>query len=645
MSRSFSSYANMTAATGIAQGEIVCLDGYRQAGDGGQGRFIRNSASSATVDGGMVAPSADGGRLERLLDEPGVFHMDAFGAKGDDPAFDNRPVMSSIAAAITARGGGVMRLGDKVYWHGPSASGNVSGASACKFTSGQNVVVEGTGLRSMLKYNTANSFVGCHLLFEQVDDIRVEKLKLDSSWTQLTGATASNNALVAEANSRKLTVRDVEIRQNNNCAIHDPTWGFNIKTQTDSKLAETILDGVRFYRCKNLYLGKDKGGRNINISNIHAEECSGAIKIDGEQSGNVTKPPYPTMTGQVNMTNLTFKDHAAHFVWDGGACIDIQEYVSDVNVSNVTVDGCGQTTGGGECPIQVLTGQTSQDVKNLKFRNITIKNSVGGYPVWIAAQTGSVGGSPVNTAVNIKNIEFDGVLIENSERAGFRIEVPDIAGTALENITLRNIDLINVGTVGDQTSAYYRQPIVVRMNSTTNGSVKDLVFENVRVNNTSMTSQGTPFVFRFEGAAAQYLTPVTIKGCTVRGWPQAQLIEMASANIPMRGINNDWGVALPSQTLSAATSIKLFAEWVPINFATNALTLTGKPVLPDGVEGQRVTLYNTGTNTGTIPHGATNNVRLAGGTGKDLGQYDNLTLVFDKFLGDWVQAAPVVAVA
>lgn len=95
---------------------------------------------------------------------------------------------------------------------------------------------------------------------------------------------------------------------------------------------------------------------------------------------------------------------------------------------------------------------------------------------------------------------------------------------------------------------------------------------------------------------------------------------------------------VPTQTLVAGTAIKAYADVVYIT-AGSVITLTGTPVIADGFEGQRTTLVNTGTNAITVPHGTTNNIRLAGAANLALGQYDSLELTYSTAVGDWIQTS------
>jgi len=95
------------------------------------------------------------------------------------------------------------------------------------------------------------------------------------------------------------------------------------------------------------------------------------------------------------------------------------------------------------------------------------------------------------------------------------------------------------------------------------------------------------------------------------------------------------GAATPARTIgiSAASGISVG-------------TSTTTPILPDGLDGQRLTLLNVGAQTITISDQGTmaaSNLRLTAAT-VAIAARQSVNLMFSATIGDWVQTGGLVAV-
>src|SRR5215212_3251383 len=144
--RRVDSVAELEATTGARSDEWLWLSGYYSADGRGSG-IVRRTTSGATVNGGTVFSSIEGGnvRWERVLTKPDIFNVDEWGCKGEDSAFDNRTRLEAIATRINTRGYGVVEVGDQTYWHGAGSGGNTGDSPVVNFLSCSSIVVKGLG--------------------------------------------------------------------------------------------------------------------------------------------------------------------------------------------------------------------------------------------------------------------------------------------------------------------------------------------------------------------------------------------------------------------------------------------------------------------------------------------------------------------
>lgn len=95
-SRSFQTFAALTAAVGLADGEAVELLGYHSAGDGGGGTFYWALGDATAANGGTIA-GAGSGRWKRIYS--GSVDIRWFGARGDAATNDSPALASALSAA------------------------------------------------------------------------------------------------------------------------------------------------------------------------------------------------------------------------------------------------------------------------------------------------------------------------------------------------------------------------------------------------------------------------------------------------------------------------------------------------------------------------------------------------------------------
>lgn len=103
--------------------------------------------------------------------------------------------------------------------------------------------------------------------------------------------------------------------------------------------------------------------------------------------------------------------------------------------------------------------------------------------------------------------------------------------------------------------------------------------------------------------------------------------------------------ASTAQTLVAATAILANASTVQIT-AASPITSTAAPTIADGVDGQLVTIINTGTNAITLSDQGTlasSNLRLTAGT-VAIASRQSIRLMYSTATGDWVQVGALVTV-
>lgn len=96
-------------------------------------------------------------------------------------------------------------------------------------------------------------------------------------------------------------------------------------------------------------------------------------------------------------------------------------------------------------------------------------------------------------------------------------------------------------------------------------------------------------------------------------------------------------------TITVAATAITPVPGVPVHTvqASAPLTLSAAPTIPNGVDGQVVTLVNTAASAITVQDQGTlanSNLRL-GATTRALGTRDTLTLLYVAALGDWVEIA------
>lgn len=98
----------------ISRPELVTIEGYTTAGDGGHGPFYWDEGSNTTADDALVVQPTAGtaGRYKRLWD--GRLDVKWFGAKGDGTT-DDKPAFAAAVVAAAAAGGGVVYAPSDIY--------------------------------------------------------------------------------------------------------------------------------------------------------------------------------------------------------------------------------------------------------------------------------------------------------------------------------------------------------------------------------------------------------------------------------------------------------------------------------------------------------------------------------------------------
>jgi hypothetical protein len=119
---------------------------------------------------------------------------------------------------------------------------------------------------------------------------------------------------------------------------------------------------------------------------------------------------------------------------------------------------------------------------------------------------------------------------------------------------------------------------------------------------------------------------------------------------PTRGTTNiafrNAGTRVDTPTLgtisAVGSTIPITASTIRLNNSTGgSLTLTSTPTMADGVDGQVIVVFNSGTQSvvvqdqGTL---ASSNLRL-GATTRTLATRDSLTLMYSSTVGDWIELA------
>jgi hypothetical protein len=95
----------MSAATGLAKGEEVSVEGYRGPGDGGEGVFRYEPESKATPDGGAVVELQKApGRMVRVVGSDQDTHAEWFGAYGDGDKPNPHDDQGAISRCLAAYG-------------------------------------------------------------------------------------------------------------------------------------------------------------------------------------------------------------------------------------------------------------------------------------------------------------------------------------------------------------------------------------------------------------------------------------------------------------------------------------------------------------------------------------------------------------
>ncbi len=153
---------------------------------------------------------------------------------------------------------------------------------------------------------------------------------------------------------------------------------------------------------------------------------------------------------------------------------------------------------------------------------------------------------------------------------------------------------------------------------------------------------------------AQYpaVVPTDLADLVVQGMPMQNLVDIvgelvavmvtlgtnphgSSGTVANRFAAQDTPSA--TQVIDAAADIIVpNARTVVISNTTGgSITLTSTPTIADGVNGQRLTILNVGTQGVELKHGVSFNLRLTGSVDHQIGH--GILLVFSTAAGDWME--------
>lgn len=335
------------AVAGLTTGKQARSSGYASAGDGGDGLWSYNSASSATENlGTVVAPTTGGGRWLRVFDGCN-FLVDWFGAKGDGATDDAAAIDACVVAAGLAAVSGVAKVtqhlhAGKTYFvnqrtaagtspsvrlvagvsfdgHGATIlkndNGNILGPDHTYNLSGSYTITANTasGDSSVTVASTAGIAVGNQLGIAYVngaDDPAEPKNWLWAVVTALTSTTISFDIKLPEA----MTVASTSA---SNRKVY--AWPSIYENQTIANVnlastgSATPIYGCYLLRC-----------RNVSVRNLAGNNAG--VFFAAQQASNIT------------LENSSYTNGVA-YVGTEGSCIDFVN-VTTALVKNLYVTNC-----------------------------------------------------------------------------------------------------------------------------------------------------------------------------------------------------------------------------------------------------------------------------------------------------------------
>lgn len=252
--------------TGLINNDHRFVLGYYAAGDGGDGLFRWNAASTASDNGGTIiipASSPSTGRWERVLGQPSLFNVRHFGAKGIGSSGASSD-QSAFSAAITAAGNfGIVYI--------PAGDYFVTGS----FTLGQATRIRGASLE-----NTTINHTGNNVLFTSTFNVWGVA---DPGWNSgsraftdfnIIGNTGASAKGILEGNSYKAEFRNLRVRAYTN--------------GTGIELSNTVswTEGAGFYNVQVRYCSKGfalsvNGGSSSSLAETRFVDCVASVNVSG----------------------------------------------------------------------------------------------------------------------------------------------------------------------------------------------------------------------------------------------------------------------------------------------------------------------------------------------------------------------------
>lgn len=117
-------------------------------------------------------------------------------------------------------------------------------------------------------------------------------------------------------------------------------------------------------------------------------------------------------------------------------------------------------------------------------------------------------------------------------------------------------------------------------------------------------------------------------------------LQNATVNIGIQNASATQEVPLATTIASASSTIPVTATTIRLNNTSGgAVTLTSAPTIANGVDGQRITIFNASANSVTLQDQtflASSNLRLSGPK-QLIRQYESITLMYSSTIGDWIQ--------
>lgn len=397
---------------GLADDAVVIVLGYYEPGDGGDGEFSYDAASSSNDNGGtIIEPDVGSGRWLRVYS--GFINLKWFGAKIDGSTDDTVP----FAAALLAATGSTLFV----------TPGN------CRITSNINIPgrtrILGSGQESTTIYyrptvTTLNSLFST----DDTDNVRLERITLyfDSSG-------GGNNGRAFSCDGATDTVSDVKLIDVNIDGFHNT--GLYL-----SNVVYISLMRVRFIRCKNTVASGGSGAaastairvagvvNGIHVYDCRFQECDAVV-----------------MGGTITMYNWVFRD--SYFEQNGNAAApavsDVMTFTSVVNVvfAGNYVEGN-------------LTGTTGNDafLRYIACSGIKVSGNM------LVSQYG--GSDKTRTFAYISGASrgalFDGNHFENPINKFVAVEGSGASVTLLRNVYIKgNVELTDYDDIMDNLTAAY----------------------------------------------------------------------------------------------------------------------------------------------------------------------------------------------